>query len=174
MSASSRIDKLMIVAHPDDEAIFGGGALVAERGWLVICLTNASSRSRSREFFKAMECVGAIGKIWDYPDIYNGSFDEEQVENDLRRVLESEQFLRVVTHNPDGEYGHTQHQALSRIVSGMNVENLYVFGKSDTPLPFHILRKKLNLLKLYSSQHFVIEQLMEYILYESIVPVDLE
>ncbi|WP_274361879.1 PIG-L family deacetylase [Paenibacillus thermotolerans] len=172
MCASAKVDKLMIVAHPDDEAIFGGGALVSEPGWKVICLANGSSRTRSREFRKAMEYAGADGEIWDYPDVYGGSFDKERVEEDLREVLDSKRFYRVVTHNPKGEYGHTQHKALSRIVRGMHVENLHFFGTADTPLPFHVLRRKLNLLNIYASQHFVIEQLMDYILYESIVPAD--
>ncbi|HDR7646817.1 TPA: PIG-L family deacetylase [Bacillus mycoides] len=34
------LDKLMIVAHPDDESIFWGAALINENGWKVICLTN--------------------------------------------------------------------------------------------------------------------------------------
>ena len=38
------IDKIMIVAHPDDETLFGYSDLI-EGTWLVICVTGATVNS---------------------------------------------------------------------------------------------------------------------------------
>ncbi|WP_052410123.1 PIG-L deacetylase family protein [Paenibacillus durus] len=169
MSAYSEADKLMIVAHPDDESIFGGGALIQESGWKVICLTNESNETRSREFQEAMNFVGAEFEIWDFPDEYNGEFDEEEVGDALRDVLDSGDFHKVVTHNLEGEYGHSQHRSLSRILHSMDLDNLYVFERADDPLPYHILQMKLQLLQHYKSQMYVIEQLMPFIVNERLI-----
>jgi hypothetical protein len=67
--------KLMIVAHPDDESLFGGEALTSSRGWLVVCVTNASNPTRRAEFVKAMSLAGADYLVLDHPDnIANGNF----------------------------------------------------------------------------------------------------
>src|SRR5215510_5098323 len=51
--------KVMIVAHPDDESLFGGEALTSTRGWTVICVTNGTNEQRRREFINAMSSIGA-------------------------------------------------------------------------------------------------------------------
>jgi len=163
-------DKLMVVAHPDDETIFGGAALLSERGWKVICLTNQKDEIRSEEFRRVMKRVGAAYEIWDYPDLYDGSFDPEPLRMEIGKVIRNHRYERIVTHNLGGEYGHSQHRSLSQILHSMELDNLYVFGQSDQVLPFHLLRDKLILLSLYHSQMFVIEQMMPYILFERIMP----
>jgi hypothetical protein len=163
-------DKMMVVAHPDDESIFGGAALIREKGWKVICLTNGDNETRSYEFLRAMRRVGASCEIWDYLDKYEGSFDAELVGKDLEKVIAKHRFHRIVTHNLRGEYGHSQHKSLSKILHDRGIDNLYVFEKSNDILPFPLLRDKLILLSVYQSQMYVIEQLMPYILYERIVP----
>lgn len=165
------INKLMVVAHPDDKSIFGGGALLSEKGWKVICLTNASNEQRSKEFYQAMKFAGASGEMWDYPDVYDGTFDEEKVIRDLRRVLWFGKYELVVTHNLHGEYGHTQHMALSRIVHRLHPKNLHVFDTSEERLPDDMLNKKWELLRHYQSQMYVIDGLDAYIQYEQIVRV---
>ena len=44
----------MIVAHPDDETIWGGGHLLQD-DYLVICLTNGNNQIRAKEFEKVMD-----------------------------------------------------------------------------------------------------------------------
>lgn len=165
------IDKLMIVAHPDDESLFGGGALLKEKGWLVICVTNGDNEMRRKEFESVMEYVGAEYEIWDYEDKWNGDFDRPELVKDLQRVIGLKQWKKIVTHNLDGEYGHTQHKALSEIVHNLVKTDLYVFGKPEQRgelLPFAIARKKYHMLGFYASQEFVMEEFREAIPYERI------
>ncbi|PFE29522.1 hypothetical protein CN279_01835 [Bacillus anthracis] len=164
------LDKLMIVAHPDDESIFGGAALLKELGWKVICLTNGNDPLRAFEFYEAMKLVGASCEIWDYPDRFEGYFDKVQLTKDLNKVFLKDNYNCIVTHNLQGEYGHSQHKSLSKILHEQNFKNLYVFNKSNIILPYELLRKKLNLLSIYKSQiKGNIENLMDYIVYENIV-----
>ncbi|MNN71024.1 hypothetical protein D3C81_1869210 [compost metagenome] len=74
-----------------------------------------------------------------------------------------------MTHNLHGEYGHSQHKALSRILHSMNLDNLCVFDTTDEKLPDNVLKKKIELLHHYKSQMYVIDGLESYILYERIV-----
>ena len=43
------VNKLMIVAHPDDEFIWGGAHLLAD-DWLVVVITNGDNKTRHPEF----------------------------------------------------------------------------------------------------------------------------
>lgn len=57
----------MVIAHPDDEILFGGQELLISKNWLVVCLTNGNQLSRKNQFFNALLLVGAQGIIWEYP-----------------------------------------------------------------------------------------------------------
>lgn len=160
----------MIVAHPDDESIFGGANLIRETGWKVICLTNGSSEIRSKEFYTAMNMIGVSCEIWDYPDELEGHFDSDILTKDLNKVIRKNSPNCVVTHNLDGEYGHSQHKSLSEILHTIINKNLYVFDTEDQILPFQLLKKKLHLLSVYESQmKGNIEQLMQYVIYERLL-----
>lgn len=163
-------DKLMIVAHPDDESIFGGANLLKEKGWKVICLTNGNDVVRSKEFLKAMNIAEASYEIWDYPDEREGIFEAEQLKKDLDKSLRKNQVQCIVTHNLTGEYGHNQHISLSKILHEFKYNNLYVFDQSQQILPFKLLKKKLNLLSVYQSQmEGNIEKLMYYVAHERLI-----
>ncbi|MEK3916649.1 PIG-L family deacetylase [Paenibacillus sp. FSL H7-0331] len=161
-------NKIMIVAHPDDETIFGGTQLLQEKGWLVICVTNGDNQVRCGEFTKVMKKIDAHFEIWNYYDEWDGDFDRYSLRRDLAAVLA--RYLgsieKVVTHNLSGEYGHAQHKALSQIVHSLVDKNLYVFATSEEKLEKALLRKKQKLLKYYSSQDF--QCLEKYIQFESI------
>lgn len=51
-------DKLCIVAHPDDEVLWGGANLLVESGWKVIVATNKKNPVRQAEFNKTMVLAG--------------------------------------------------------------------------------------------------------------------
>src|SRR2546430_15352134 len=53
-----RPSKVMIVAHPDDESLFGGETLTSSSGWTDICVTNCNNQPRGCEFLEAMNSNG--------------------------------------------------------------------------------------------------------------------
>ncbi|CAG7646618.1 hypothetical protein PAESOLCIP111_05204 [Paenibacillus solanacearum] len=162
-------NKIMIVAHPDDETIFGGTQLIEEKGWLVICVTNGDNRKRRKEFEKVMKEVHAEYEMWNYKDQWNGKFDRSRLTADLAEVLARNPVEKVVTHNLDGEYGHTQHIVLSKLLHDMVDNNLYVFALADKKLDASLLSQKKKLLHYYKSQD--LKWLKKYIKYESVQQV---
>ena len=175
--------KLMIVAHPDDEIIFGGAELLqALPGtWLVVCITTATARSagkcsktkkrweRRQEFFHMLKLVGAHGEIWDrrvtWPRGAGFSSDDiEQLMRDLSELIKSRTWEVVVTHGRDGEYENVQHQQLHRVACaaaravGLAEGKLrfFRFQNASLPVPLRDLKYR-TALKAYPSQAFVIK-----------------
>lgn len=111
--------KLMIVAHPDDESLFGGEALTSSGGWTVVCVTNAGNLQRRAEFIGAMTAARANWFMLDHADdLTNGNFNPRLGEQ-LQWILRERSYELVVTHNARGEYGHVQHRAVHRIVTAI-------------------------------------------------------
>ncbi|MFD0672887.1 PIG-L family deacetylase [Cohnella sp. GCM10027633] len=159
-------DRLMVVAHPDDESIFGGALLLGDKRWKVICVTNGDNESRRREYAKAMAFVQADYEIWNYEDRYDGDFDRTRLSRDIERVLNERTYEMIVTHGLNGEYGHPQHIALSEVMHRLVKNNLYAFKLSDRILDLNTLRAKLKLLRVYRSQD--IEAYKKYVVYEGL------
>lgn len=152
-------DKLMVVAHPDDEIIFGGAHLLTGKRWKVICVTNSSDRRRAREFSYAMQLVGADYEIWNYEDSYSSKFNQRALMKDLQRVVRQNKFKKIVTHNLRGEYGHPQHKAIARIMHKIVKSNLYVFAIGNNKLPQDLLDQKKIMMGIYFSQRKTISEL---------------
>jgi hypothetical protein len=150
---------LMIVAHPDDEIIFGGQELLWNTGkYKVVCVTGANDEIRCSEFKNVMNQLGVTDyEIWDYSaDLYTSFTDDILAK--LDRVINEYDWGKIVTHNPIGEYGHPQHRDLHLKVKSIT-DNIYVFCKIPQILDDKILDKKRELLKLYPTQHEIIYQL---------------
>ena len=150
----------MVVAHPDDESIFGGAQLLDGSRWDVICVTGASKASRTRELECAAKRAGVHQLIClAHHDSLNHPLDPTQLSDELSALVSNRHYEQVVTHNPDGEYFHPQHQAVSKAVLRLFPESTYVFCHSDTPLPASVLDAKENLLDAYPSQGGVIHSI---------------
>jgi LmbE family N-acetylglucosaminyl deacetylase len=148
--------KLMIVAHPDDELIFGGAELIKYGPeYKVICLTNKSNKIRSKEFKKVMEKLN-VGS-WEMLNYEDTLYPTQQF--DLKDILKSREWKKIVTHNPIGEYGHPQHKLVFDSVLNIT-NNFYVFGKSKQKLDQNVLDAKNSLLTLYTSETSIINQLL--------------
>ena len=90
---------IMIVAHPDDETIWGGGHLLKDK-YLVICLTNGNNKTRKKEFNEVMNKTHNQGIILDYPDKTNNKRDDwktsyKNIINDLKYLLSKKQFKTI-------------------------------------------------------------------------------
>lgn len=168
------IDKVMVVAHPDDETLWGGMHLLTDR-YLVICLTNANTRkygkTRAREFEKIMKKTGCTGIILNYPDyneyrkVDHWSRYSKKILEDLQTVFAYKNWTEVATHNPNGEYGHIHHRLTSSLTTkafqkaNLTGTTLKYFGKYHGrkykgPVSWSKseIRKKKQLLKIYKSQ----------------------
>lgn len=139
----SQSKNLMIVAHPDDEIVFGGKELF-NGNWKVVCVTNATTKSqnkftliksnRKKEFIKAMKKLKCSYEIWDHEDsLFSADWNKKILIENLKRILTEEKYNMIVTHNLNGEYGHIQHKQISKLIHKLNPPNLYVF-ENDTQI----------------------------------------
>jgi LmbE family N-acetylglucosaminyl deacetylase len=179
------VDKLLVVAHPDDEVLWGGSNLLSQPGWLVVCSTHLSDPVRSREFFNTMSYCNVTRYImFDVNDTYT----EDAVEAD--RIYDGsifDQFLKklsikpwklVLTHNDKGEYGHEHHKKVHRLVKkyfrnpkyfdlGTKLSEKQIELKRDSLLFYRktqsicktIFMRKSSSLKIAERQYFFNEKL---------------
>lgn len=186
-----KYDSLMIVAHPDDETIWGANHL-KNGNYLVICITNGDNETRSKEFYEVMKQVGSQGIMLTYPDKTNGKKDDwksskEAITKDIQYIIKQNHWKEIVTHNPDGEYGHPHHIMTNRIVTTLAKQNgytneLYYFGKyiKKKQIPNYIEKEELSnplsnidikgkeqLTKIYTSQKKVMGNLEHMFPYEN-------
>lgn len=192
----SGYDSLMIVAHPDDETIWGGSHLLKDN-YVVVCITNGNNRTRRKEFSKVMKKTNSIGIMLSYPDKTNGEKDNwnscrDRIQEALSLILAKKQWNMIVTHNPDGEYGHIHHQMTSEIVTSLSqntglTDKLFYFGKyvkeknmdQEEYAPYlaesltsRQLKDKLSLTDIYSSQKTVMDHLGHMLPYENWIKAD--
>lgn len=129
------IRRLMIVAHPDDETIFGGGHLLQDK-YTVVCITCGKIEYRVKEFEEVMSKTKEDYIMLGYTDrenltgpISNWNNEYNDIYNSLSEIINGTDWDIIVTHNPDGEYGHIHHIKTSEIVSEIaNKDKLYYFG----------------------------------------------
>lgn len=129
------IKRLMIVAHPDDETIFGGGHLLQDK-YTVVCVTCGKVEYRVKEFEEVMSKTEDDYIMLGYTDrenltgpISNWYSEYNDIYNSLSEIINGTDWDIIVTHNPDGEYGHIHHIKTSKIVSKIaNKDKLYYFG----------------------------------------------
>lgn len=134
----TEIDKLMIVAHPDDEMIWGGSHLIDDN-YLVVCITCGRVSERITEFQNVMKETNDKYIMLNYPDKTNGERDNwqtsyEDITLDIEKILNMRDWKLIVTHNEKGEYGHIHHIMTNSIVtsvyekSNLQSTDLYYFG----------------------------------------------
>ncbi len=182
----SQASKLMIVAHPDDETIWGGAHLL-DGGYLVVCITNGYNTRRADEFRKAVEQSGNTPLILSYPDkIFfkrdDWSDSKEKIESDISLIMSVKHWDIAVTHNPKGEYGHIHHKMTNALtVQAFNethgADKLYFFGDyykaadiekaGASVIPDEIMQKKQELCDIYSSQERTMKKLSHMFPFEN-------
>lgn len=170
------VNKLMIVAHPDDEVLWGGAHLI-EDDYLVVCITCGRNKRRAKEFIDVMNLTNDKYVMLGYPDKVLGirsDWKEEynSIYFDLQEIILMKDWDLIVTHNASGEYGHIHHILSNKIVlqifSDKDLKNsLYTFGKyykksklkklTEEPnrISEELLDKKKNLINIYKSQEFI-------------------
>ena len=179
------VDKLLVVAHPDDEILWGGINLLLEPGWFVVCASHLNDPVRSNEFFKSMSFANVTK--WAMYDVKE-EYTDNQEESDSQfygtlfekglQELSRHTWKLVLTHNSEGEYGHEHHRTVNRIVtkyfpdaktfgtstklSATQIElkrNLLVFYKKTQDICKKLFNKKGQTLKPKEREHFFNEHL---------------
>lgn len=173
--AVQSLDKILFVAHPDDEIIFFGSCLLREPGWLVVCVTGGRNRTRAREFAGAMREVNAAWVMWNFSDGMDITWNRRKLVSKISKVLETGTlWKKVVTHNAEGEYGHWQHKQLHRAVADayrggslwISVESAGL-AEVENLLPMDLQQSKREIIRrFYPSQEFVLTEYQEYFAYE--------
>lgn len=139
-----RCERIVIVAHPDDESLWCGKTIADQPGTGVLCMTNHSDRARRRAFHSAMRALSAVGVILDVPDRRSSpptEADEQLMSSAVAYILEPSREVTLFTHAPEGEYGHPLHQRVSAVVSacagGIHSSDLWYFNflPVTDPLP---------------------------------------
>ena len=158
MRVITMIDKLMIVAHPDDEALFGGAELLTHPDeYKVVAVDEYHNEVRRAEFISSMQFIGIVDSEHWSGFKWGEDYKREKLIYELLRVLRERNWTKVVTHNKIGEYGHPRHRALHDILNHLRPDILWQFDKSKERLPGDILNKKRDLLKIYKSQKEVLD-----------------
>jgi len=148
----------MITAHPDDEALFGGAELLTHsKEYKVVVVDEYHDKIRRKEFKASMKFIGI--KEYEHWTGYKGGEDyhREELIYELLRVLRERDWVKIVTHNKAGEYGHPRHRALHEILNHLRPDILWQFDKRKKRLSTNIVIKKRDLLKVYKSQREVLD-----------------
>ncbi len=151
------IDKIMIVAHPDDEALFGGAELLSHPDeYKVVVVDEYHSKIRRKELKASMKFIGI--KEYEHWTGYKGGEDyhREKLIYELLRVLRERNWIKVVTHNKVGEYGHPRHRGCHDVLAHLRPELLWCFDRGDK-LDDDMIKTKGELLDCYRSQREVLD-----------------
>ena len=121
LNNADNFKNLMIVAHPDDEVLWGGGHLCTDK-YFVVFLTNGHNFKRSNDFRKIIEFLKNGGIILDYPDKQDYVRDQwlnvkEGMTKDLTTILNYKHWDKIVTHELEGPSGHIHHRKISEFVT---------------------------------------------------------
>ena len=166
---NNNFDYLHIIAHPDDDAIFGG---VFQKTfdfckWGIVCLTYNKEHERGKELINWQQHLniypGAIFFL-DFPDnpldLENNkcSFKKTDVALALKRLNLKCNF--ILTHNQYGEYGHPHHMMVNECVKEVysNIKIIeYAFGSKNYTQELSVACQYELALNSYKSQSEIIQ-----------------
>jgi LmbE family N-acetylglucosaminyl deacetylase len=159
---------LLLVAHPDDDAIFAGELQrrSTHLDWVVVCVTHDAASPRAAEMRAWQATLGTdparvhfLGHADDPQD-----WREKRCSLEAAAVAASVQALDIrpdllVTHNAVGEYGHPHHLLVHRVACELHPEIARLeFGEGtsagDVVLP--CAAKWTAVVDAYASQRSVI------------------
>lgn len=105
-----------IVAHPDDETLWVGGAILLnpQIRWTIISLCRKNDKERSTKFFKVIKeykAGGVMGDLDDGPE--QKPLDKKIMKQAIMDLLPKSVFDIIITHSTAGEYTrHLRHEEI--------------------------------------------------------------
>lgn len=141
---------LMLVAHPDDEILFGYNDIIGASSVTIVCFTSGGDPIRSAEFFAVVEALGVKGIMLDYEDSAEDVWDTD-----------SDFFSKIplvgdciISHDEHGDYGNLQHMRVHKIAKAL---------AQKRSIPYRNFQEVKNdafrdsLINLYVSQKHIVE-----------------
>jgi LmbE family N-acetylglucosaminyl deacetylase len=111
---------LAIVAHPDDETLWGGGMILMHPGteWTVAALCRRDDPDRAPKFKKVLEQLGASGMMDDLDDGPEQTpLPTGLVQDAVFALVGNIDTDLIITHSVDGEYTrHRRHEEIGAAV----------------------------------------------------------
>ncbi len=177
------INNLIIIAHPGDEVLWSGAALYNDN-YLVVCISCGNNIQKDIEFIKVIHKTNnkyLMLNYKEYEDSEQVNWNDQTLYNDLKKIINRKNWSKIITHNPDGEYGNYQHKIISKYVTELSNNNLYYFNNYHTkkeiknyynkliPITEDELINKENLIRIYSSSKEELAMFNHYYVYEQFI-----
>lgn len=117
---------ILFVAHPDDDALFFHSRIRQEKPYVVLLFTGWSLK-RFPDFIKAMKYYGVRCRA--YSLVSDGAYENEHTRRKAEKIIEKcikiGDFHCILTHNAEGEYGHSTHKLVHEVVLKKCAQNQY-------------------------------------------------
>ena len=113
--------KLIIVAHPDDELIFGGDDIVGDDlndTFIVYATRDFQRDSMAQEIVEQLGLAGGVILSHADTNILETRADF-RLYQDLSKIISAKVWHLIITHGETGEYGHPFHKIVHRMVSNI-------------------------------------------------------
>lgn len=177
------INNLIIISHPGDEVLWSGAALYNDN-YLVVCISCGNNIKQDIEFIRVISKTNNKFIMLNYKEYDNKTqvnWSNNNIYNDLKNIINIKQWNKIITHNPDGEYGNYQHIIISNYVTELSNNNLYYFNHYHTkkeiknyynkliPITDEELINKENLIRIYNSSKDELAMFNHYYVYEQFI-----
>lgn len=157
---------LMLVAHPDDEVVFGASDLLSNTNTneiTVVCFTCGNNRIRRKEFEECMRLTNAKGYMLSLHDSIRDNWYQysNSVLGDMAYRLLAEQsfcFDMIVSHGEDGEYGHIQHKRVHNVAKELSQRLSCPFATFRERYNPENMKNRDEIMKVYKSQARIISR----------------
>ena len=149
---------------------WGGEYLLSEGSHVHVVTTstiNKETSTRREEFTNVENRLGFEGEFLDGTDSHTTQKIEDRIQHHVQDLVCSRQWDKVITHGPEGEYGHPQHQQVFDTVLDAvrfcchSFDNLLVFEPHPTA-NYSFPEEKKEVANLYNSQRKVIAKFSDW------------